>query len=281
MNCPKCSATLVERGSFCKACGAQTRCLNCKDVLEPDAVACVECGTLIGQGKNGAGPVLQAEPVEAKRNSISYHEDRNSRTLTASLTDDAIGGMSESLAEFFVHRGAQRTTQHRVPATHEMVIDHDKALPPGDPAPPPPPSTPAETDDKVRIGKLFRENGQTLDLIDRRMKAKNGQEFTRRLTYLFLYAHELHGRFAVPRADVIAVLKEGKIWDSNASTWLNKKIGFKVDSDERMELLGEGRDEARNSSSKPSTRTSPTSGVRTRKELRNALPARKTLRELH
>jgi hypothetical protein len=41
---------------------------------------------------------------------------------------------------------------------------------------------------------------------------------------------------------LIAVLKEGKIWDSNASTWLSKKIGLKADPEERIELLGEGRD---------------------------------------
>jgi hypothetical protein len=44
---------------------------------------------------------------------------------------------------------------------------------------------------------------------------------------------------------VIVVLKEGKIWDSNASTWLNKKIGFKLDGEDRAELLGEARDEAK------------------------------------
>lgn len=246
MNCPKCSTALGGRGSFCKACGAQTRCLNCKDLLEPDAAACVECGTLVGHGKDGGSPVLQAEPLGATRNTISYHEDRNSRTFSASLTNEAIGSMSDPLAEFFVQRGAQRTTTPRLPLHHDIVIEPNKALPPSEPAPSSPPSAkPAETDDKVRIGKLFRENGQTLNLIDRRLKAKNGQDFTRRLTYLFLYAHELHERFSVLRCDVIAVLKEGKIWDSNASTWLNKRIGFKVDTEERMELLGEGRDEAK------------------------------------
>ena len=77
------------------------------------------------------------------------------------------------------------------------------------------------------------------------MKAKNAQDAIRRFTHLCLYAHELHGRFSTLRADVIAVLKEGKVWDSNASTWLKKKIGFKIVDEERMELLGEGRDDAK------------------------------------
>ena len=245
MNCPKCSVALAERGSYCKVCGAQARCLNCKDLLEHNAVACVECGTLVGQGKSGTGHIVHELPVEAKRNTISYQEDKNSRTFSASLTDDAIGGMGESLAEFFAARGVQRTPVQRFQRSHDIVIDHNKALRPGESPPPAAPAAP-DTDDKIRlIGKLFRENGQTLNLIDRRLKAKNGQDYTRRLTYLFLYAHELCGRFSVARPDVIVVLKEGKIWDSNASTWLNKKIGFKLDGEDRAELLGEARDEAK------------------------------------
>jgi hypothetical protein len=153
MNCPKCNIALAERGSFSKVCGAQTRCLNCKDFLEPDASACVECGTLITRGKNGGGTVLQAEPIDAKRNTISYHEDRNSRTLTASLTDDAIGGMSESFAEFFVQRGGQRTTPHRIATQQEIVMDHAPALPPGDPSPLP--VAQAKTDENYGSGHSF------------------------------------------------------------------------------------------------------------------------------
>jgi hypothetical protein len=230
--------------------------MNCKDLLEPDAVACVECGTLVGQRSDGASPDPHGQPLPATRtnqNTFSYHEDRNGKTFTGSFSNEAVDSMGGSLAEFFAYRaGAPRPALHRH-EHQEIVIEDRKALPPGEPtqvpapvgAPPPPAPSATETDDKSRIGKLFRENGQTLNLIDRRLKAKNGQAFMRRLTYLFLYAHELHGRFAVPRPDVIAVLKEGKIWDSNASRWLNQKIGFKIDAEERMELLGEGRDEAK------------------------------------
>jgi hypothetical protein len=197
--------------------------------------------------------VAHAQPVAAtaaNQNTFSYHEDRNSKTFTGTFSNEAVESMGGSLAEFFAYRaGAPRGPNQLRPVHHEIVIDHNKALPPGEPAPAPAAhasvSAPAETDDKARITKLFRENGQALELIDRRLKAKNAQDAIRRLTYLFLYAHELHGRYAVPRADVIAALKEGKIWDSNASTWLKKKIGFKVDGEERMELLGEGRDDAK------------------------------------
>src|SRR5450631_403090 len=49
MDCPLCGVALAERGFFCKACAAQVRCKACRELLELDAVACVECGTRIGQ----------------------------------------------------------------------------------------------------------------------------------------------------------------------------------------------------------------------------------------
>jgi hypothetical protein len=253
MNCPRCSAALAERGSFCKACGVQARCRNCKDVLEPDAVACVECGTLVGtsNGNGASAPEsssgAQPAALPANRNTITWREDRNSRDFQASLTDESMQTVGGFFGELFANRvskpspGTNRLftrDQHSIDITHQLTPPEQEAH-----HTPPPPST--ETDDKVRIGKLFRENGQTLNLIDRRLKAKSAQDAIRRLTYLFLYANELHGRYSTLRSDVIAVLKEGKIWDSNASTWLKKKIGFKVDSEERMELLGEGRDDAK------------------------------------
>lgn len=259
MNCPKCSATLVERGSFCKACGAQARCQNCKDVLEPDAVACVECGTLVGTGPatNGVSATEPTSPSTAlppNRNTITWREDRNSRDFQASLTDESMQTVGGSFGELFANRvgkpspGMNRLfnrEQNSVDITHQLTPSEQETQQHNPPPPPTPPPPSTETDDKFRIAKLFRENGQTLNLIDRRLKAKNAQDAIRRLTYLFLYANELHGRFSTLRSDVIAVLKEGKIWDSNASTWLKKKIGFKVDGEERMELLGEGRDDAK------------------------------------
>lgn len=243
MNCPKCNAVLSERGAFCKTCGAQARCLKCKDILEPAAVACVECGTVVGQGAE----ITVAEPgLAANRNTISFQEDRNSRTFSASLTDHAVGGLSDALADFFLHRGGRPAVTPRTGFNREIVIDQPPALPPGqDPTPPPAPQIPV-SGDKVLLGKIFRETGQAINLIDRRLKAKNGQDFVKRLTYLLLYSHELHGRPSTLRTDVIAALKEGKCWDSNASHWLNKNIGFKpVGEDDRLELLGEGRDGAK------------------------------------
>ena len=255
MNCPNCSAALSERGCFCKTCGSQARCFKCKELLEVVAVACVECGTRVGQGVPSAIPVADrpatAETaLPANRNTISYEEDRNSRKFAASFTNDAIGGLGDTLAEFFVQRGMTRPTRPAFQRDGGVTIEHPKELlaPAGNaaevPTPPqqdhPPPAT-----DLSNISTLFQPNGETLELVDDRLKAKSGTDFLCRLTYLFLYANELHGRSTTPKASVIAVLKEGKIWDSNAGFWLRKKKGFKVDAEDRFQLIGGGRDAAK------------------------------------
>ncbi|MBV9505014.1 MAG: hypothetical protein JO323_08430 [Acidobacteriia bacterium] len=70
-------------------------------------------------------------------------------------------------------------------------------------------------------------------------------EYVRRLTYLFLYAYELHGRAWVPQTQVFAILKEGKVLDANARFWLKKKNGCRIDGEDRFQLLEAGREEAK------------------------------------
>jgi hypothetical protein len=47
IKCNQCSADLPVRGFFCPACGCQVKCKHCNDLLEPNAKACVSCGTLV------------------------------------------------------------------------------------------------------------------------------------------------------------------------------------------------------------------------------------------
>ncbi len=244
MNCPNCSEPLSERGCFCRSCGSQARCRQCREVLESGAVACVECGTRLVEGSSG--PIPQSvDGLSAQRNTISYQEDRNSKTFSASLTDNAIQHLGNALTELsdFLRGNSKPAQVRHIPQRDREVIEHPKELSlpaAGEESVPPSPQS-----DGARVLNIFRANGSMLDLIDNRLKAKNGSDYLRRLTYLFLYAHELHGRSSTPKTELIAVLKEGKIWDSNASTWLKKKKGFKVDGDDRVELIGAGRDEAK------------------------------------
>ena len=114
MNCPNCAEPLAERGVFCKACAAQAKCIKCREVLEPGALACVECGTRIGapvEATDGT-PTVQRRRLPRTRNTLSYQEDRNSRRFEASLTDSAMNGLGDVFGELFAQRGVGRTLSH-------------------------------------------------------------------------------------------------------------------------------------------------------------------------
>ena len=123
MNCPHCSDALSERGNFCKACGGQARCLNCKEVLEPGAMACVECGTRVGQPCDGVreSSALSAPALLPNRNTLSYSEDRISRKFEASLTDSAMHGLGDVFGELFAQRGVGRVIVP--PASRSLIRD--------------------------------------------------------------------------------------------------------------------------------------------------------------
>src|SRR5437762_8739310 len=94
VNCPACGQALSERGFFCKFCGAQARCRNCREILESDAIACVECGVKVGESPDSELSRVSPSPnTPFQRNTLAYHEDRNSRRFEASLTDNAIQGL--------------------------------------------------------------------------------------------------------------------------------------------------------------------------------------------
>lgn len=256
MTCPNCGEPLSERGSFCKFCGGQARCIHCKALLEPQAAACVECGTRIGNDSNSSiSPLRQpttANPgLPANRNTFSFREDRNSRSFDASFTDTTTQGLGEIFGDFFSPRVGNRSSHSpsRFFAREQPAVDITKSLPPaqdgGYPIQEPPPNAAPQDDHFSAINEIFKPNGDALELVERRLKAKTGMEHVRRLTYLCLYAHELYKREWTPRVDVISILKEGKVWDSNASRWLSKGQGFRVDQEDRLQLIKAGRDEAK------------------------------------
>jgi len=233
--------------------------MKCREVLEPGAIACVECGTRLDQLVEAAnGTTIEANAPSSptpppNRNSLSYREDRNSRQFEASLTDSAMHGLGDVFGELFAQRGVGRAIMQpsmRTIVREETIVDGARQLPPASPAGKESMEQPAETKpgqtatNKQRVLDIFSIKGETLELIDNRLKAKTGADYLRRLTYLYLYAQEQHGRAPTPKADLIAVLKEAKIYDTNARTWLTKKIGFSVDSEDRLKLIAGAREQA-------------------------------------
>jgi hypothetical protein len=249
MDCPLCGVALAERGFFCKACAAQVRCKVCREVLEVDALACVECGARVSQAPEGdtaSAHSSQAIALDAHRNTLSYHETKSNRTFSASLTDTAIQGLGDSLGGFLLPRGSAKAPITAVPFTKTNLALPIAPQKPADLIAPlangNAPATPI--DNKERILKLFHPDGDGFELRDNRLKAKSQSDYYRRLTYLFLYAHELHGRPSTAYDDVRKIEQVAKVWDTNTRFWLGKKVGFTVDAENRLKLNATGREDA-------------------------------------
>ena len=110
MNCPNCERQMFkDDAKFCSECGKQARCLNlaCRAVLAPRARACMECGTLVGEG---ATPVSNAQASASAPmpgllpNRIRLIETPKSRRLEADLTDYAVDSLGDSFAALAVGR---------------------------------------------------------------------------------------------------------------------------------------------------------------------------------
>jgi hypothetical protein len=225
--------------------------MNCREVLEPGAAACVECGTRVGQPGDGAreNTAQDASPLSPTRNTLSYSEDRNTRKFEASLTDSAMHGLGDVFAELFAQRGVGRVVLPTAARTlvRDPIIEA-KSLPAAHPEVEVPvvetkPSVQSPEKDKAL--KMFNVNGEIIELVDNRLKAKSAADYYKRLTYLFIYAQELLlDRILVPKSELVVVLKEAKVYDANCRTWLKQKKGFTVDAEERMKLIAGAREQA-------------------------------------
>ena len=194
MNCPLCGDTLSERGVFCKACAGQVRCMDCRAALDPGASACVECGTRVGQRSTQSREVESpgSAQIASNRNTLSFHEDRNTRHFEASLTDGAMQGLGDVFGELFVQRGGARAIVSRhLSKDGQTPTNRDKQLPAPAPSNGDNPThadtlkTPAVdkpmAEHDPRITKIFATKGDTFELTDNRLKAANQSDYVRRV----------------------------------------------------------------------------------------------------
>ncbi len=121
--CPFCASALPERAIFCPACAKPARCKSCRDVLEPDARACVSCGTLVGEGFAAAFSATTPPPTAV--NVLQFQEDKGGRSLNFRFTDEAMATVGQTLLYAIDNRlpraplSAQRGGAH---VTHVPLI---------------------------------------------------------------------------------------------------------------------------------------------------------------
>lgn len=253
--CPTCGTSLPERAIYCPSCAKQARCKACRDILEPNARACVSCGTLLGSGDTTIQGSIASTPNPAI-NTIEFQETTKGRSLRASLTDIAVGNLSESFGLFMSGRITTGGRNNRTTFPNTTIVeqrqlaltdlptevansDQDQQVVQLDPS-----EVTVSASDADKLRRIFRPEGDSLRLIETRLKATSKLDATRRVVYLFLYANELRGRDKVLRSEVNEVLKKAALYDNNASTWIGKSPDLSIDGD-MVSLLLPGEEQAR------------------------------------
>lgn len=262
--CPACHHNLPDRKDlvYCPKCLTQLWCKNksCKALLELDAVGCVVCGTPIGEAGittntspqthhiNGIAnlPINTIEFVEASK---SY-----SRSFKAALTNEVGTSIGSALITAIGERTsivtsgndrAKRQNIHPVETQQlplfELNQSHDEAL--VDVSSQHTLASAKSKSDADKLRQVFRYNGEQLRLMETRLKAHSKLDAASRLTYLFLYAHELEGRPEISRTVLNEELKKVGLYDSNASNWINHSPELFREED-RVGLQKSGREEA-------------------------------------
>lgn len=254
-NCPNCGIALPPRGRFCPKCATPTRCGSCGSLLEPGAVACVECGVLVGQ-EGSIGGSTGTDDATAAVNVIRFEETRSTRSLQGNLTDDAVASLSEAIGAVLSGRlearpkrlsrsklndaieAATSVGETTYEPTYTIEAEGTIVSPPGSP------SITSLSSDQERMREVFRYDGQHFLLDQSELKGDSKRDTVSRLTYLLLLAHELEGRPRVPRSVILAVIKDAGLHDSNTSKVFGQLSDLSVDAD-TVGLRSNGRIKAR------------------------------------
>jgi hypothetical protein len=246
--CYSCNNELPERGLHCRKCGVRAKCGNCRALLEAGDEFCVECGTAVDAPAlpNGSTAI---EKRNKDFNVITYN-DRTSN-FSAQLSDNAFESGTEFLTLFVADRMGKQVKRTRQMASDDFVdagnsMDMEGVLEDDGMAPlvPVRPALPTGNAELQRLRDVFDEKNGVLMPIENRLKQKNQRDYVRRLTVLFLYAHDLMGRDRVPRASVTALFDAAKVNDGNARKWLSGgEMTVLVGED--IKLNNHGRDSAK------------------------------------
>ena len=262
-SCFSCGNLLPQRGYHCGTCGRQCRCknANCLELREADEKFCLFCGTAIPDEEK----LTSASSSTSKTTSQIHWKQQKSKyeeaSLDAELTDVAfsyLGGPLGSLITNSLDTG--KLANGRPPRNGNVASTNQLALPGTTPESHTEKSedvvdttftdnkqpTLSMNTDQAKLKRIFRlegEEGHQFRLVETRLKAAGQLDYTKRLTYLVLYANELENRPLTPRIDLNAILDKNAVRDANYSGWFTNSGDLDRDGD-TVGLTASGREMA-------------------------------------
>ena len=110
VNCPYCSADVIDDINFCIECENQVRCLNCGSILYKGKSRCLKCGESL---KETATPVSEMNSYTLKRK-VTRHS--SSEEIEVKASDAAVGALMGKLP-FGANTPLQPLNLKEIPST--------------------------------------------------------------------------------------------------------------------------------------------------------------------
>ena len=259
--CSFCQVNISEDALYCESCGAQARCKNCRCNLAVGGRFCGACGTPVDEGTVEI-PANSLAKQSTAINKIYLNKTGKNLTLDAQVSDDFGISLSQAIGSIVagpigldttpnrrsvVHSGiTSNTPQLSLPETTQPAVDENEATIEGEVETDASPSSAETNSERGKLKEIFTYEGEKKDYLrldETDLKASGQLDYSKRLTYLFLYAHKLEGRESVLRASLKEILEHDAVYDSNVINWINNSPDLRLEN-EQVRLRKPGRDNA-------------------------------------
>lgn len=213
--CYACDNPVSEKARFCGKCATQVRCKSCGEDLVEGAIVCEICGE----------DVVVRQTQSTPMNRVKFRDGRKDIEIEALFTNE----VGESAATMFaMMRG--------VPAPPRLPSRPNKATSgqgeifepatvvnelPEFAAGPTAITSPLRGNSLLQ--SLFELRDEQWVLVNPNLKAKSKADYVKRATCLFLQFQFDNGVKLVPRGDVVKVLQNCSVYDTNARDWFAKE----------------------------------------------------------
>lgn len=211
--CYACQSGVTDKDNFCASCGEKLKCPKCSHRFVEKVKFCSSCGT----------SVANTNAAIAAPNSIRYRETVDERVFDASFSNEIGDKVARTFDDVIKSRnglpqGGLNTREQLPSATNDSAAHsmngHSSA---------PPPIVAATGNSLSVLRTIFSRNERGVIIQEPRLKATGKLDYAARIAYLFVLYCELDQQQPAQRSELMSLLKEATVYDSNYRKFIGRK----------------------------------------------------------